>query len=223
MRGRAHVPPRPRSLRDVLPIRTERLVLRAGREDDVESVLEYCSSHEVTKYLPFGPLDREGVAARVARWSAELDRAPDDDLERDWAPSLIVEHGGRLVGDVMLRVKAGAARSVAEVGYVFDPAHGGQGLATEATRAVVDLAFAHLGCHRVFATVDPRNVASSRLCARLGMIEEAHLRRDWWDGEEWVDTAIWGILREKWIDRHRPPVPPPSAPSAAGRRSPRTA
>ena len=44
-----------------------------------------------------------------------------------------------------------------EVGYVFHPDAGGQGYATEATRALVDFAFADLDAHRVFARTDARN------------------------------------------------------------------
>lgn len=181
-----------------LPLRTERLLLRPGGPDDVDAVLGYCSNDDVTRHLPFGSLDRAGVVARIERWTAELARDPADDLERDWAPTLVVEHDGVVVGDVMLRLKAGEQRTLAEIGYVFDPAHGGRGFATEAARAVVDLAFGRLGCHRVFAMLDPRNTASSRLCERLGMTHEAHLRQDYWGKGEWSDTTIYGLLRDEW-------------------------
>lgn len=177
-----------------LPVRTERLVLRRLTLDDVDAVLAYCSDDEVTRYLPFGTLDREGVTARIHRVNADAEVPPDRDLERDWVLVLGVEHEGMLVGDVMLRLKAGVHRSVAELGYVFDPAHGGRGFATEAARALVDLAFDHFGCHRVFANLDPRNNASARVCERLGMTHEAHLRRDWWGPGGWSDTVIYGLL-----------------------------
>jgi RimJ/RimL family protein N-acetyltransferase len=185
-------------VRDLLPIRTDRLVLRAARDGDVEAILGYCGDDEVTRYLPFGVLDRDGVLARVRRWRDDLERDPLGDLERDWALTLVAEHEGTVVGDVMLRFGAGEVRTMAELGYVFAPAVGGRGLATEAARALTDLAFEHFGCHRVFAQLDPRNTASARLCERIGMTHEAHLRRDWWGKGGWSDTAVYGLLREEW-------------------------
>jgi len=188
----------PAELAALLPLRTERLVLRPARPDDVDAVLPYCCDDEVTRYLPFGSLDRAGVEARVGRWTADLERGPDGDLDAAWALTVVVEHHGSVVGDVMLRLGAGPMRSAGELGYVFHPSAGGQGLATEAARAVVDLAFDHLGCHRVAAQLDPRNTTSARLLQRLGMRHEAHLRRDWWGKGEWADTSIFAALREEW-------------------------
>jgi len=59
-------------------------------------------------------------------------------------------------------------------------------------------AFAHYGMHRVIARVDGRNKASARLCERVGMTREAHLRRDEWAKGEWTDTLIYGLLTEEW-------------------------
>ncbi|MEO9324444.1 GNAT family protein [Nocardioides sp. C4-1] len=185
----------------VLPLRTERLVLRPGTPDDVDAVLAYCSRDDVTRYLPFGVLDRDGVEARVERWRADLDREPSADPDRAWMMTLVAELDGAVVGDVMLRVPGGERRTVAELGYVFSPAVAGRGLATEAARAVVDLAFGLFGCHRVHAQLDPRNTASARLLERLGMTHEAHLRRDWWGKGAWSDTAVYGLLREEWTAR----------------------
>lgn len=182
----------------LLPLRTERLLLREVRDDDVDAVLAYCGDADVTRYLPFGVLDREGVLARVDRWRAELDRDPAERPDDPWMLTLVADLDGAAVGDVMIRLGGAAMRSVAEVGYVFHPSVAGRGLATEAARAVVGLAFTHLGCHRVQAQLDPRNLASARVCERLGMTHEAHLRQDWFSDGTWSDTSIFGILREEW-------------------------
>jgi hypothetical protein len=116
-------------LAGLLPLRTERLVLREVRDDDVDAILGYCGDDEVTRYLPFDTLDRAGVLGRVERWRADLARDPADDPGRDWGLTLVAEHEGVVVGDVMLRLKAGEVHSVAELGYVFAPAVGGRGLA----------------------------------------------------------------------------------------------
>ena len=48
------------------------------------------------------------------------------------------------------------------------------------------------------AQLDARNTASARLCERLGMTLEAHLRQDWWSKGEWTDTLVYGLLADEW-------------------------
>ena len=67
---------------------------------------------------------------------AETFREPDR-----LARTLVVERDGRVIGDLMIRVEDawgqtetgdGAVATQAEIGWAFDPAEQGQGLATEA-------------------------------------------------------------------------------------------
>jgi RimJ/RimL family protein N-acetyltransferase len=108
--------------------------------------------------------------------------------------ALVVEHNGRLIGDVSLEL-GGPPVSVGEIGWVFDPGATGRGFATEATQALIELAFEHYGLHRVIARLDARNTASSRMCERLGMTREAHLRQAWYSKGEWTDTLVYAVLR----------------------------
>ena len=117
--------------------------------------------------------------------------------------ALAAVHGGTLVGDVMLRLRARSddqsAPSVAEIGWAFAPAYAGRGFATEAATALVELAFDHYPLHRLIAHLDPRNVRSAALCERLGMTREAHLRQDWPEADgTWTDDLIFGLLRAEW-------------------------
>ena len=48
----------------------------------------------------------------------------------------------------------------------------GKGVATEAARAALDLAFS-LGAHRVFAHLDEENIGSRKVAERIGMALEA--------------------------------------------------
>jgi RimJ/RimL family protein N-acetyltransferase len=181
-----------------LPLHTERLVLRTVQPADREAIGRYCSNDEVTRYLPFPALDDEALTARMNRLvAATAPSLPDEYL------ALAVEHDGVLVGDLMLRLadRHGPTDppSIAELGWVFSPEHGGRGLATEAARALVDLAFDHYPLHRLMARLDPRNVASARLCERIGMRFEAHTREDYPDRDgTWSDTAVYGLLRREW-------------------------
>lgn len=175
-----------------LPLRTDRLLLRAYQLGDADATLAYYRDPEVARYLLTGPFTRADAEQAVAQRVLCTDpRRPGDKL------ALVVEHDGRLVGDVMLELK-GEPLSIAEVGWVFDPRAGGRGLATEAARALIGLAFGHYRLHRVVAQLDARNTASARMCERLGMTREAYLRQDWFSKGEWTDTLIYAVLASEW-------------------------
>lgn len=181
-----------------VPLRTERLVLRPIVPDDAPAIGAYCADPDVTRYLPFPALDAAGLAKRMERLVAATAPAEVGDVL-----GLAVEHEGVLVGDLMLRFSAAHGEdqppSIAELGWVFAPEYGGRGFATEATRALVDLAFGTYPLHRLMAQLDPRNTASARLCERLGMTHEAHTREDFADRDGgWSDTAVYGLLRREW-------------------------
>lgn len=56
-----------------------------------------------------------------------------------------------------------------EVGWRFDPAVWGQGLATEAGAAGLEYGFATLGLDEIVSVCEPANVASERVMGKLGM------------------------------------------------------
>jgi RimJ/RimL family protein N-acetyltransferase len=110
--------------------------------------------------------------------------------------------GGPVIGDLMLRYTSAVDRQ-AEIGYVFHPDAQGRGLATEAARALVDLAFDGLGVHRVYGAIDARNGASARVLEHLGMRREAHLVENEWVKGEWTDEVIYAVLADEWAQRRR--------------------
>lgn len=88
-----------------------------------------------------------------------------------------------------------------ELGYTLGRAHQRQGFASEAVRAVLDLAFRELGMHRVSASIDVDNLASIALCERLGLRREAHFRRSVWFKGAWCDDIVYAILGDEWLAR----------------------
>lgn len=186
-------------LRPSYPVLTDRLALRPFVVDDVEAMLAYRGRADVCRYLPFEPQDRDVLLERLA--GPVLSRS--DLTGEDQALTLGAwrRDTGRLAGDVILFLRSEVDRR-GEIGWVFDPEHGGQGLATEAARAVLDLAFGDLGLHRVEARLVPENQRSAALCERLGMQREAHFRQLERAADGWVDLVVYGLLAEEWSAAH---------------------
>jgi RimJ/RimL family protein N-acetyltransferase len=177
------------------PVRTERLVLRRAAEPDLDALWTYRNDPAVTQWLTVAP--------------PTLERHRASFLERGNLPHLVlVELDGRVVGDAMVRVEDGwaqaevadtARRTQAELGWTLDPAYRGRGYATEAVRALVDLAFGPLGLRRVYAMCFSGNEPSWRLMERLGMRREQHLvAESLHRSGKWLDSYGYALLAEEW-------------------------
>lgn len=175
-------------------IRTDRLLLRRYRDDDLDRLTEIQSLPEVARFLYWEPRTRAQVEPALALRIAQTRLDKDDDVV-----TLAVERreDNLLLGDATIFLRSVKNRQ-AEVGYVFHPDSGGHGYATEATRALVDLAFKDLDAHRVFARTDARNTASAALLRRLGMRQEAHFREAEIFKGAWGDELVFAILADEW-------------------------
>lgn len=181
-------------LRAEYPIGTERLLLRPLAVTDVGDVLAYRGRADTCRYLPFEPMTREVLLARL---HADLSARELTDEGQGLTLGAVRRDTGRLIGDVVLFFRS-REHAGGELGYVFHPSVAGQGYATEAAAAMLGLAFGQLGLHRVEARLDARNAPSARLAERLGMRREAHFVRNEWFKGEWSDLLVYAILAEEW-------------------------
>lgn len=178
-------------------LETERLRLRPLTAHDTDALLTYRGDEEVCRYLPFPPMDAAEIARR---------------LETQWFRTELVEDGEHitlgaerldtreLVGDVILFLRS-REHGNGEIGWVFSPTVAHQGYATEAATALVDHAFGPLGLRRLVARLDERNVASARLCSRLGMRLEARLVENEYVKGELATELDYAILGREWAER----------------------
>lgn len=175
-----------------LPRPTRRLLLRPFRRGDEAAVLAYRGRDDVCRYLPVDPVDDATVQAFIDERAKATQIVADHDRI-----ILAVELDGAVIGDVLVRTAKIVDRQ-AEIGWVINPDYHGSGYATEAARELLRLVFDDLGMHRVWAQLDPQNAPSARVCERLGLRQEAHLREESWFKGRWGDLAIYALLRSQW-------------------------
>jgi RimJ/RimL family protein N-acetyltransferase len=143
---------------DVPTLTTERLVMRAWRDDDCPAYAAMTADPEVMRFLG-GPLDEmdtwRQMAVFVGHWELRGYGL--------WA----VEREGELIGRVGLLQPHGWPGL--EVGWLLARHAWGHGYATEAARAAVEYAWSELGAHELISLITPGNTASQRVAQRLGM------------------------------------------------------
>jgi RimJ/RimL family protein N-acetyltransferase len=167
----------------VVKLRTERLLLRQARPADLAAIHAILADPRATAFWSTPP-HRDLEQSRA--WLRKMIGTAADEGEE-----FIVEHDGRVIG------KVGLYR-FPEIGFIFDPAYWGRGMATEAIRPVLDRAFTVHRLAAVEADVDPRNQASIRLLARLGFKETGRKQRTWLVGEKWCDSVYLRLDRPSW-------------------------
>lgn len=183
------------------PILTDRLLLRPiDAEADLLLIQAYRSIPELCRYVPFSPGTPEELAERLA----DPERVRSVIEAEGQVISLVMErrNTGEVIGDLVLFWHSDRDRH-AEVGYVLHPDHEGHGYATEATRALLGLAFDDAGAHRVSAQLDERNTASARLLERLGFRHEATFIDGEWFKDEWSTLLVYAILDREWAQNPR--------------------
>ncbi|HSU37759.1 MAG TPA: GNAT family protein [Propionibacteriaceae bacterium] len=178
----------------VWPRRTPRLILRPFEAADLEALLGIQSDRDAVRFVPYPPRDRATVALVLEHKITHTTLAEVGNLIE---LAVTLADDGTLIGDVLLALRS-VEHQTLEVGYIFAPAYGGQGYATEAVRDLLDLAFGPLGASRVVARVDDRNVASWVLLERLGMRMEAHFIENQWFKGELTSEVNYAMLAREW-------------------------
>ena len=177
------------------PLVTERLRLRLHEAEDAGWLHNLYSQPDVARYLLDEPWTMEVARDKLA------ERLSKTDLDGETgALALVIEYDGTPIGDVALWLTDREHRQ-GEIGWVLNPANGGQGFASEAVRAVLVLGFDHYHLHRITAQMDARNSASGALARRVGLRLEAHHIQDWFSKGEWTDTLVYARLASENISQ----------------------
>lgn len=174
------------------PLQTERLVLRPYSEDDFDALHELYSDQTVVQWLYDGPATLDDTRARLDRCLERVGLTETTGLS-----AAVTLPDGTYAGGLVLWYASFEHRG-AEIGYSFLPRHQGNGYAVEATRALLDWAFAAAGVHRVVARLEARNVPSARVAEKLGMRREATFVENEWVKGEWQSEAVYAILDREW-------------------------
>ncbi|MGT2771013.1 GNAT family N-acetyltransferase [Streptococcus intermedius] len=140
-------------------VETKRLLLRPVTLDDAEDMFEYSSDEENTHYTFLPNKDLEETKNIIARlfigrplgnWGIEL------------------KESGKLIGSIDLH-KLDPVLKKAAIGYVVHKDYWNQGLATEALKAILQIAFESLAMNMLVALHDVENPASGRVMEKAGM------------------------------------------------------
>jgi len=138
-------------------------------------------------------------------WAANFSRASHAEFltgcERDWASGAAYSYAivvdGAIAGSVGLMARIGPGGL--EIGYWVHPAYTRRGLATAASAALTDQAFALPGIDRVEIVHDEMNAASGGVPRKLGFTEIGRRPLDEKPPSGTGIGVVWEMTRARWL------------------------
>lgn len=162
-------------------LRTARLTLRKPRLEDAAALHLAMREPAAMRYWAHPEHETlERTRAYVEKMIA---------AETTGGDEFVIDYQGEVIG------KAGMWRAH-EVGFLLHPAHWGKGLAHEAMTALIAHLFATHDTDHLTAEVDPRNMGSLRLLARMGFWETHRAENTLQWRDEWCDSVYLRLDRQ---------------------------
>lgn len=171
-------------------LQTQRLNLRPFADDDLENLSQLMADTDFMRFS-LGVYSRDQTAAF-------LERVRERDSKGLPSQFAVISRSSRaLIGYCGFFLQTVDEVEELEIGYRLDPLYWGQGLATEAARAVRNHAFTDLQLSHLISLIHPNNNASRRVAEKNGMTPE---RETVFRG---FPTIVFGIHRDQWAANNR--------------------
>jgi len=172
-------------------IETDRLVIRCYQPSDLNLLAN--SIHENIEHLKpwmpwahFEPTSLDEKLSRLVRFRGLFD------THQDCIYGIFNKDESVLVGGTGLHPRLGEQEL--EIGYWIHKDYINQGLVTESTSSLIQVAFEVLHTHRIEIHCHPSNYASAAIPRKLGFTHEGTLREKNAFLDGWHDSMIWGLL-----------------------------
>lgn len=174
-------------------IETERLILRRFEYTDDEAMLKYWIADEKIQSLYSEPIytTKEAVKELLDKYIGSYER---EDYYR-WA--IIEKDSMECIGQIAYFL-VDNKNHFAEIEYCIGSDFQRQGLATEATKAVIACGFEKMNLHKVQICTKTINAPSKRVIEKCGFTYEGTLRDYFYMDGEYVGRLYFSILKSEW-------------------------
>lgn len=193
-------------------IETERLKLRLLRSSDASDLFEYQSHPDIVRYIPWPERTYDQVIEALDKaigQSRSRLASSGDFLILGWElKDLTGVKGyektcqspgyrpGKVIGQSNISLRS-TDDQLADIGWVTHQDYQRQGLAFEATDALMRYAFDNFPIHRIVADIDTRNPESAAMAEKLGMRREGEFKNSEFFKGAWCSMWLYAILRDE--------------------------
>jgi ribosomal-protein-alanine N-acetyltransferase len=182
-----------------IKIETERLLLRRFTIDDADCMFNnWASDSEICKYMRWEQHEnKEETMNVISRWVESYNKKS----FYQWAITL--KENKEAIGAISL-FTVNEYDLCGDVGYCIGKEYWGQGIATEALKAVLKYAFEIIGFNRIETYHSINNPASGRVMQKCGMRFEGLARQKYKSVCSFEDSNMYSILKEDFMGIKQP-------------------
>jgi ribosomal-protein-alanine N-acetyltransferase len=184
---------------DNFNLETERFKLRLLRPEDAANMFEFTSNPDVAKYTGLFELHKNIDETKV--WlEKHINHYKNNNYYITWA--ILDRATNKAIGFCGFE-ECSTRDSKAELVYAVNHEYWKKGVATEAAQKVIDFGFNVLELNRIWATYDPRNIASGKVLKKCNLVQEGLLRELYFFKGEYVDRVMLGILHKEYMAKQK--------------------
>ena len=181
---------------------TERLILRPFEKGDYPDVFEY--QHE--------PLVNCFACMKINSLDEAKNETAKKAKDSELTLAVVLKETGKVIGEIFAHLEGDEA---AENKDTFSPCwmlnkdYHGKGYGYEAAKAFIDYLFTEKGARRIYAFTEDYNIASQRVCEKLGMRREGLFKefisfvKDADGNPIFENTYQYAILKKEWELLHK--------------------
>ena len=173
-------------------IETKRLILRPIKAGDEQQIYKFCSTEHIYKtLLTMPPPYTKQHAMDKVKSSLEHIKLGDK-----FPFAITLKGNDDLIGIIDLRPNY--ELKFAELGYWLGYEYWGQGIMTEAARAVMKFAFDDLSMHKLIIKAYTTNPASARVAVKCGFKLEGCQKEIYYLRGEYMSNELYGITEQEY-------------------------
>jgi RimJ/RimL family protein N-acetyltransferase len=167
------------------------VTLRELRASDAASLCALLTTEEVSRFISPPPTTVDGFERFIA-WTLRQRRAG-----TYICFAVTLDTTDTAIGIFQLR-ELEAGFGTAEWGFAIGSAYWGTGVFQEGAELMVNFAFETVGVHRLEARAAVKNGRGNGALRKMGAVQEGLLRKSFQKDGEYLDQALWTILKEDW-------------------------
>jgi RimJ/RimL family protein N-acetyltransferase len=182
-------------LKNIENIEIGNYVIRNWQKEDAASIVKYASNRKIWINLrdafphPYTMADAEAFLFRA--------------MQMQPGSYFAIASGSEAIGSIGLMAGSDVHRFTAEIGYWLAEPFWGNGIMTQAVRALSEYAFRELGFHRIFAKPYTANAASARVLEKAGFALEGIMRASVFKDGRILDQYLYAKVDERVQQKNR--------------------
>ena len=178
------------------PIKTQRLLLRRFEYTDDENMLRYWVNDAAIQSMYSEPVysTKQEVKGLLDQYIHGYEK---DDYYR-WA--IVFRDTNECIGQIAFFL-VDSKNHFGEIEYCIGSSFQQKGLATEATKAIIEYGFEKINLHKVQVCHKSINIPSKKVIEKCGFVYEGTLRDFFYMDDRYVDRLYYSILRDEYKEK----------------------